>query len=83
MNLTIKNNSREELRSIADKAKEQEASILNSLDIRIPFDYLEATYSDEYQEIAWFLITLEHLEGLSHSAFWAFKAKALKYSIRD
>ena len=48
MNLIIKNNSREELRSIADKAKEQEASILNSLDIRIPFDYLEAIYLNKH-----------------------------------
>ena len=48
MNLTIKDNSREELRSIVDKTKEQEASVLNSLDIRISFDYLEAIYSDKY-----------------------------------
>ena len=48
MNLTIKNNSREESRSIADKTKEQKASVLNFLDIRILFDYLEAIYSDEY-----------------------------------
>ena len=48
MNLTIKDDSREESRSTADKAKEQEASVSNSLDIRIPFDYLEATYSDEH-----------------------------------
>ena len=69
MNLTIKNNSRDKSRRITDKAKEQEASILNPLDIGIPFNYLEATYSDEYQESARFLITLEYLEGLSYNAF--------------
>ena len=48
MNLTIKDDSKDKSRRIADKAKEQKASILNSLDIRIPFDYLEATYLDKY-----------------------------------
>ena len=48
LNPTIKDNSRDELRRITDEAKEQKASILNPLDIRIPFDYLEATYSDEH-----------------------------------
>ena len=48
MNLTIKDNSRDESRRMADEAKEQEAGVLNPLDIGIPFDYLEATYLDEY-----------------------------------
>ena len=48
LNLTIKDDSRDESRRMADEAKEQEASILNPSDIRIPFDYLEATYSDEH-----------------------------------
>ena len=48
LNPTIENNSRDKSRRIADKAKEQEASILNPLDIRIPFDYLEAIYSDKH-----------------------------------
>ena len=83
LNLTIEDDSGEESRSTADEAEEQEAGVSNSPDIGIPFDYLEATYSDEHQEIARFLTTLERPEGLSRGAFRAFKAKALKYSIRD